>query len=197
MQPDSENEKQIEYIRPEPRRFSTMENTVLGIVWKRGPCTTYSVMKELQASTSTFFRDWAGTVYPIVNRLLKSGYLGCKRKRGSRGEKMVHITESGNFQLKIWLTGEVEAPEVAQTVDLLRLRVFYLAAIEPSQRFQFIDDAVLKLEAHKLHCEEAVKSYRSMDDKFSALATEGVIHETTSRIEWLKSLKTSLATEEI
>ena len=52
-----------------------MEYTVLGIAWKRGPCTTYALMMELSTSTSTFYKKRAGTTYPLVERLIKNVYL--------------------------------------------------------------------------------------------------------------------------
>jgi hypothetical protein len=56
-------------------KLSPIEYTVLGIAWKRGPCTTYALMKEMSSSTSTFFKNRASTIYPLVERLIKMGQL--------------------------------------------------------------------------------------------------------------------------
>lgn len=187
---ESQTEKSdTEISTDEPRRFSTMENTVLGIVWKRGPCTTYSVMKELQSSTSTFFRDWAGTVYPIVKRLLKTGHLNKTKKRGPRSEVQISISDSGIAELERWLTGKIEVPEVAQTVDLLRLRVFYLGVIKAEDRVAFIDEAIIELHRHIARCKQSQEIYEKSGDPFSALATGGTIAESEVRIAWLSSIR--------
>lgn len=169
-----------------------MEYTVLGIAWKRGPCTTYALMMELSTSTSTFFKKRASTTYPLVERLTKNGYLNQSDEVGARGERSMVVTESGMEALQVWLTQPLDFGEVAHTVDFVRLRTFYLGAATPEQRSKFLDSALEQLRAHEASCVSASKKYLEMGDEFSALASEGVLYETRARIEWLTSARARL-----
>ncbi len=162
-----------------------MEYTVLGIAWKRGPCTTYALMMELSTSTSTFYKKRAGTTYPLVERLIKNGYLQQSAEVGARGERSVEVTELGIGALGQWLTDPIDLGEAAHTVDFIRLRTFYLGAVNSKDRAGFIDGALIQLKAHEAACERAIARYKEMGDDFSALATEGVLFETRARLEWL------------
>ena len=170
-----------------------MELTVLGIAWKRGPCTTYALMKELASSTSTYYKTRAGTAYPLVERLIKSKYLAASEVSGAKGEKLVEVTEMGIAALRRWLTDSISLEEVAHTVDLLRLRVFYLGAATSKERSAFIDNALVKLREQLAACEIACARYRDIGDVFSQLATEGVMHETSARITWLTEIRAKAA----
>lgn len=177
------------------KRLSAIEYTVLGIAWKRGPCTTYALMKELASSTSTYYKARAGTAYPMVDRMLNSGLLSHAGHTGPKGEKLVELTASGVAALNEWLTTQPELTEVAHTVDFIRLRMFYMGAVPPAARDRFFEDVLAELSSHLAQCELAVERYTTMGDTFSVLATEGVIAETQARIEWLGSIRARATSE--
>lgn len=136
-------------------------------------------------STSTFYKKRAGTTYPLVERLTKAGYLIQTEDAGPRGERAVEITDKGLAEVRNWLTDAVEQGEAAHTVDFLRLRAFYLGAIESGARAKFIDAAIMQMRSHEAACVKTIAKYVEMGDEFSALATEGVLYETRARLEWL------------
>ena len=164
-----------------------MEYTVLGIAWKRGPCTTYALMMELSSSTSTFYKKRSSTTYPLVDRLIAMDLLAQSDEVGARGERSVVVTEAGMEALQRWLTVPLELGEVAHTVDFVRLRTFYLGAAKPQERERFLASALNQLASHEASCLRAIERYTEMGDEFSALATEGVLFETRARIAWLTS----------
>jgi DNA-binding PadR family transcriptional regulator len=173
-----------------PRKtLSAMEFTVLGIAWKRGPCTTYALMKELGSSTSTYYKSRAGTAYPLVDRLIKMGLLAMASGTGARNEKLVSVTEAGEQELRRWLAAPIGLDEVAHTMDFVRLRVFYLGAATREERAAVLHSAIRSLEEHLQLCSLAAEKYAAMGDAFSTLATEGVMHETKARLEWLRSIR--------
>ena len=187
------NERSVNYtVQVARTKLSPMEYTVLGIAWKRGPCTTYALMMEMSSSTSTFFKKRASTTYPLVERLIKNGFLKQSDEVGARGERSVVVTECGMAALQVWLTEPLEFGEVAHTVDFVRLRTFYLGAATPEQRSLFLASALEQLEAHEALCERAIEKYLGMGDEFSALATEGVLFETRARMAWLTSTRERL-----
>ena len=171
------------------QRLSAIEYTVLGIAWKRGPCTTYALMKELASSTSTYYKARAGTAYPLVERLVLQELLAHADHFGPKGEKLIAVTEAGLAALKEWLTVPPEFAEVAHTVDFVRLRVFYLGAATSEERRALIDNALAELRRHLIACEAAIVRYDTMGDVFSTLATQGVVRETLARIEWLTDIR--------
>jgi len=168
------------------RHLTPIELTVLGITWKRGPFTTYALMREFQSSTSTYFSSRASTIYPLVSRLEQRGLLR------SVEESRIEITEEGLSQLRAWLGDPVPQDDLAHTADLLRLRTFFLAAVSSEQRVTFIDQALADLRTYLHRCELSAKRDGDLGDPFSALASQGVVFETKARIEWLESVRTAL-----
>lgn len=171
------------------KKLSAMEFTVLGIAWKRGPCTTYALMKELASSTSTYYKNRAGTAYPLVDRLLRDGLLEQADETGTRGERLISVTESGIAELTRWLSAPIDFAEVAHTVDFVRLRVFYLGGVLPDSRRELIDGAIETLHTQLARCEVAIAKYDAIGDVFSELATRGVVAETQARVDWLISIR--------
>jgi|GEM_PF-737786 len=170
------------------RHLSAMEHTVLGIAWKRGPCTTYGLMKELSSSTSTYYKERAGTVYPLVNRLLKLGYLRIADSGGLKDQKLIEITDLGFQSLQSWISEPISEEDVAHTVDFIRLRVFYLASVDPGERNFMIETSLAMLERQLDECKLARRRYVDQGDDFSNLATLGTVFETIARIDWLKAI---------
>lgn len=170
-------------------QLSTMEHTVLGILWQCGPCTTYAVMRELSASSSTYYRNRAGTAYPIIVRLVKGGLVRhAGDEVGSRKERLLEVTDNGLLKLQEWLAPPIPAAEIGQTRDLLRLRMYFLGALEPAHRARFLDDAKASLLLHLAGCEQAMQDHSSLADPFVALADLGAVHETRARLAWLEEI---------
>lgn len=162
------------------RKLSTLEHTVLGLAWLRGPCTIYSIMKELSLSASTFHKSRASTAYSVANRLLKFGLLG------SLGDERIVVTEAGRAALREWVAPPVPMADVAHSADLLRLRFFFLGVVDPAERLAFIDEAIAGLEVFAKRCEDLISENQSLGDYFGALATVSSVIETRGRIAWLK-----------
>lgn len=171
------------------RLLSTTEYTILGIVGKAGPCTTYAVMKELASSGSSYYKDRAGTTYPVVERLLKRGLIEAGENRRSR---KLRITIAGKEELKKWLTPPLPDHDVAHTLDLIRLRMYFLAALDEKQQELFVDRALDSLKRHLANTEELIEQERAAGDRIGSLATLGLLFETKARIAWLEAIKPQL-----
>ena len=167
------------------KQLSTMEHTVLGIVWQSGPCTTYAVMKELRSSGSTYYRDRAGTTYPIVERLVGAKLLRYQKATGTRGDRQIETTALGIKRLREWLSPPIPLAEVGLMRDLLRLRVFFLAALEPAERKAFLTQARITLEEHLAQCSASIGAH---SDPFVRLADLGAVRETEARIAWIDEI---------
>ena len=166
------------------RKLSTIEMTVLGLAWLRGPCSTYAIMKELSASASSFHKSRAGTAYSVSKRLLKFGLL----EATSNGEQ-IQITADGVRALQGWLSAPVPQRDIAHSADLVRLRFFFLGVVDQPARLQFIDSAIDGLQKFLQRCEELVPENEAIGDYFGVLATLSTILETQARIEWLRIVR--------
>lgn len=165
------------------RRLSTVEMTVLGMTWLRGPCTVYAVMKELSASESTYHRSRAGTAYSVSSRLVGLGLL--ERDDDDR----VQITPAGLERLREWIGPDVPMLDVAHSADLLRLRFFFLEALAPEQRVEFIDRSLASLREFEARCLALIPENEKLRDYFGLLATLNSVLETRSRIRWLNLVR--------
>lgn len=166
------------------RKLSTIEMTVLGLAWLRGPCSTYAIMKELSASASSFHKSRAGTAYSVSKRLLKFGLL----EATSNGEQ-IQISADGVRALQGWLSAPVPQRDIAHSADLVRLRFFFLGVVDQPARLQFIDSAIDGLQKFLQRCEELVPENEAIGDYFGVLATLSTILETQARIEWLRIVR--------
>jgi DNA-binding PadR family transcriptional regulator len=165
------------------RKLSAIEFTVLGLTWQHGPCTTYSLMKGLANAGSTYFRNRAGTTYSVTKRLVEFGYLQ------SGEDDMIAITEDGRAVLCQWLEDPVPISEVAYTVDLIRLRTYFLGILPGEDRLKFVDESLKGLREVRAHCLVLFKKSEEASDYFGALAMLAAIKETDARIEWVTAVR--------
>lgn len=164
-------------------KFSTIEMTVLGMTWLRGPCTIYAVMKELSSSASTYHKSRAGTAYSVANRMLKLGFI----ENVSDGE--VQVTSAGEDALREWVGPEVPMMDVAHSADLLRLRFFFLETLPQEHRVAFVDKSIESLKVFQARCEALIPKNEEIGDYYGALATVSSVLEARARIEWLKMVR--------
>lgn len=157
--------------------------TVLGMVWLRGPCTIYAVMKELSASASTYYKSRAGTAYSVSKRLLKLELIT------QSADDSVSITSAGEAVLREWTGPHVPMMDVGHSADLLRLRFFFLEILPRDDRLRFVDGSIQSLLEFEKRCEELIPKNQAIGDFYGALATVCSILETRARIEWLMKVR--------
>ena len=118
--------------------LTDLELTVLGIVWKKAPCTAYAIMREFAGSPSSYHRGSAGTIYPLVQRLEQRGYLrASKGTQGRRPRATYELRRKGFEALRAWLAPPLPDAAKAITFDPLRTRAFFLGALTPAKRLAF------------------------------------------------------------
>jgi DNA-binding PadR family transcriptional regulator len=168
------------------RKLSTIEMTVLGLAWLRGPCTIYAIMKELSLSESSYHKSRAGTAYSVAKRLIGFGLL---EPTDSAAESPIQITPIGIAALHDWIAPPIAMPEIAHSADLIRLRFFFLGVLGPNTRVKFIDECIAGLEVFLTKCEALVPENERIGDYFGVLATLSTVFETRARIAWLKVVR--------
>lgn len=171
------------------RSLTSIEMSVLGLFWLRGPCTTYAVMKELSSSGSSYYKSRAGTAYSITKRLTGFGLVGPANGTGEETERLLVVTAAGETAIRSWLTPPIPHRDIAHSADLVRLRFFFLGMLEPDERLKFIDDCLGSMEKLRVRTEALVAENEKIGDYFGALATLSIILETRARIEWLQTVR--------
>ncbi len=173
------------------RGLSISDYTVLGIVGRDGPCTTYNVMRDMATSPSSFYRKRASSTYTVVQRLLGLGLLETLGEEpGPRGERQIAVTDEGLRVLKDWMS-PVPAVEAAHSNDLIRLRVNFLNLLDPGEREALIDQAATALRTLLAESERALPERH---DPIRYLTLLGLIYETRARLEWLEEVRKTVAT---
>ncbi len=165
------------------RKLSNLECTVLGLAWLRGPCSIYSIMKDLSVSASSYHQSRAGAAYSVAKRLLEFGLL----ERRETDE--VAATEEGVRALREWVSVPIPMADITHSADLIRLRFFFLGAIEKDERLKFIDESIAGLQVFLSECEALLPANEALGEYFGVLATLSTIFETRARIAWLRAVR--------
>lgn len=155
----------------------------MGIAWLRGPCSIYTILRELETSASSYHKSRAGTVYSIANRLLDKGIL----EREPDGER-VRLSASGVELLKEWVAPPTPFEDVTYSSDLLRLRFFFLGILEADDRRRYVEDALQSLREFLVTTEALLDENEKIDEPFGMLATLNIVLETRARIQWFETV---------
>ena len=173
--------------------LTDLELTVLGIVWKKAPCTAYAIMREFAGSPSSYYRGSAGTIYPLARRLEKRGHLeSAAGMRGRRPHVTYELSRTGLAALRRWLAPPLPDAAAAITLDPLRTRAYFLKALTPDQRLAFATDAQERLREQLIVVNAECARYQKEGDAFSALAMDGARHVIRARINWMANLRKHL-----
>jgi len=164
------------------RRLSALEFTVLGIILKKGPCTAYAVLAEFTHSASSAYRSGAGSVYPLLKRLEGAGLVTAEK--GKR-EKRYTLSDAGLAALRDWF--ELTSEDISCCLDVLRSRAYFLKILTPAERKAFLEAALAGLQVLLAQCRLQVEGYAKAGDRFSEMAMEGAVLETSARIRWIRS----------
>jgi DNA-binding PadR family transcriptional regulator len=173
-------------------KVSELEASVLGQVWKHGPCTAYSVRKHFLESPTSRFSGSAGAIYPLVSRLEARGLLRSREVgRGRRPGKKLEVTPSGRAALRRW----VEAPlggEESGTYDPLRAKMVFLGSLSPAKRRRWLEEAERALAAHLKRLEAHREAYAGETDPYFEIASWNALDQARSRIRWIRRAKARL-----
>lgn len=173
---------------PQPAA-TDLEAFALGLIWRHGPCTAYTVRKLMADSPSTQWSASAGAIYPLVRRLEKRGLLKSLAARGdARNARRYAATPRGVAALREWIGPPL--PEAAITVayDPLRSRARFLAALSPAERRAWIDAAMEALNIVAERVRRWDELYSAEGDPHAASMTRSGELDVQSRREWLRAL---------
>lgn len=170
-------------------KLSDLELAILGVVWKRRPCTAYIVAREFVTSPSSHWSGSAGAIYPAMERLRRGGYLSAEAAATGRRKRLDYsLTRKGLTALQKWLTPPLPTNDARLTVDPLRTRSYFLASLPEERRRAFAVDALRQLREQIKVVDADVERYEKAGDPFSALASRGAALAMRARVAWIEEL---------
>lgn len=175
------------------KKLSDLEMAILGIVWKKAPCTSYSVAKEFSSSPSSHWRGSAGAVYPAVMRLHRLGLLKRQQTRQmGRPCTLYTISLQGKSRLRQWLRPPLPDAAASITFDPLRTRAFFLGVLSPEEQQEYAQEAEKRLLEELPRLVAECRRYREAGDWFSEQAQHGALLVAQARLTWVKQLQAKL-----
>ncbi|MFI8826061.1 PadR family transcriptional regulator [Streptomyces sp. NPDC053431] len=102
-------------------RLTTPSFLVLGIIDKLGEASPYDVKVEAARTVAPFWSVPHAQVYAQCDRLLAAGLLAEIRREGSRGRRLLRVTQTGARALREWLEDPAFVPVEARERSILKL----------------------------------------------------------------------------
>jgi len=161
---------------------------VLALVSVDGPATPYAIRKVFLDSPSPQWSGSAGTIYPLIDRLLRRKLIRSKLcLTGKRRGHQISLTTAGLRALRLWLSLPIPDWVAGVPPDPLRTRVRFLGAIRASQRTAFLQNAYQRTQAH-LRAVEADCERKRAKGEFQYLMARGALLSMQSRCAFLREV---------
>lgn len=173
---------------------SALELSVLGLLDRQGPLSTYAVRKVFERSPSSHWSGSAGAVYPAMRRLEAGGLVGATRITSDRrGTIKYELTASGRKALRDWLRSAIAEEEASYAFDPVRLRVLFMECLPIRDQRALVRRAITRLEQlleteHAFGAEVVARGVRG-----AVRANRGARLVLEARIRWLKEIATELS----
>ncbi len=162
---------------------------MLGLVWERGPCTTYQVRKVFLASDNPSWSGSVGSIYPLVSRLERKGLLKSEPSgQGRRRSRHYTLTKNGLRSLRNWLDCGEDPVVTGVPPDPLRTRVLFLSALPPSRRKAFLELAREGVESRLAGYGERLAN--GEHDLANELVYQGAQEGQAARLRWIDAVLT-------
>jgi DNA-binding PadR family transcriptional regulator len=173
------------------RRHSDLECHCLGVIWKRGPMSVYSLRKAFLQCPGQQWSGSAGAMYPLVQRLERQELIAAATiAHGRRKSTEYAITRKGLAVLREWVSPPFSPDVVAMSLDPLRSRMLYLDVIDEPQRRAWFERAQLALTVAE---EQIIAWAAENQDAFSRLYAEHGRQEIKLRAELLREAGRSVS----
>lgn len=170
-----------------------LEHCVLGVVWRRGPCSAYAVRNEFARSPSAYWSTSAGSIYPVVERLVSAGLVSSRPTTvGARGSRALELTDEGRRTLRGWVA-HVDPLSTTATYDGVRTKFTFIDAL-PSrdERRRVIDQTIAhtSIQIDELRRREGDPGETL--DAIERISMRGARYELEGRRRWLLEIADEL-----
>jgi DNA-binding PadR family transcriptional regulator len=173
-------------------RLSEIEACVIALVSVDGPATPYAIRKVFLDSPSPQWSGSAGTIYPLIERLLRRKLIRSKLcLTGKRRGYQISLTAAGSRALRAWLSLPIPEWVAGVPPDPLRTRIRFLSAVGANQQRAFLQNAHQQTQAHlgvvKADCE-----LKRAKGGFQYLMARGALLSMQSRCNFLREVADAL-----
>jgi DNA-binding PadR family transcriptional regulator len=169
-------------------QLSEIEGCVLGLLSLEGPATPYAIRKAFLQSPNPQWSGSAGTIYPLIERLLRRKLIRSKLfLAGKRRGHQISVTPAGSRALRLWLSLPIPEWVAGVPPDPLRTRVRFLGVISRNQRRAFLQNAHQRTQAH-LRAVEADCEQKGAKGGFQYLMARGAFLSMQSRCTFLQEV---------
>lgn len=129
---------------------------VLGFL-ARKPMSGYDIKKRIDGSTSNFWNENYGQIYPVLRQLTELGWAVQSEGEaaGARRRHLYTITEAGREALQDWLEQPADPP--IQRHEYL-LKLFFGNEVDP-------EVSLRQIEEHRRRSEETLERYRDIESQ--------------------------------
>lgn len=168
-------------------RENKSKYAILGIL-SFGPMSGYDIKKKIETSTSNFWSESYGQIYPILKQLVSQGLATyfIEEQVGKPNRHVYELTEKGQQELQRWLTEPVE-PQVERIEILLKLFFGQQVSIKDNirhvQQFRELQQELM----HKYQAMEAElkqKKVNRPNEPYLLVTVSYKLHVTSSLIDW-------------
>ncbi|PXW82951.1 PadR family transcriptional regulator [Ruegeria sp. P4] len=150
---------------------------VLGFVMM-GPKSGYDIKQAISRSTSFFWNESAGQIYPILRALEDEGLIErdmtSPTSTGKRQRQMYQITDRGQAALQNWIAGPNS--DVIVRNELL-LKMFFGASVAPQVIIKMLEDHRHSLQDRIAFFEEIIRQ-RQAEEAAGELANAAFMIST-------------------
>lgn len=171
--------------------LTELENCTLAVVRQLQPCSTYQVRHAFSRTPTAAWSDSAGSIYPVIERLLKLGLVRARMRAGdARKRRDLFVTAKGEATVRAWVM-EIGGAQAAPTPEPLRTRAHFIEMLDRRERLAFIASA----EALTLRAIGETKAFLEREranSEFDYLASVGGLYGLEARLKWLRLLRAKL-----
>lgn len=174
-----------------PTQLTELETAIIGVVWRRGPCSAYAVQTEFAASPTIRWSSSAGSIYPALKRLEQRSLVTAEQHRwGKSTKKLFAVSATGRAELTDWILNidGVAGP----SYDAIRTRFFFLDALPTADERLRVVARAAEETAEEITRMKRVYCEAQNGPAAEFLAVRGGLMELETRLQWLQQVKEEL-----
>jgi len=168
------------------RGLTDLEAVTIAYILRRAPCTPYEVRCSFERSTTTRFSSSAGSIYPLIRRLVDRGLLAvAKTSTDGRGTKRYSVTSKGRELVRDWITG-LGDPTMIGMYDPIRSRLLNLSLLPKAARIPWLEEMIELLKRQKNVIQKYEEQEFVGDARLYEIARVAMRKENELRMSWLQ-----------
>jgi DNA-binding PadR family transcriptional regulator len=170
------------------RKLSEIEACVLALAWANGPSTPYAIRRVFLKSPTPQWSGSAGTIYPLIERLLKEKLIHSRTlATGKREAQQIYPAAAGMRALKQWMAIPTSDWVAGAPPDPLRTRVRFLGLLPKTDQKAFVLSAWDQVHVQLLAVEEDCATPNAAGPFYDLMA-RGALLTMQSRCRFLEEV---------